>query len=273
MVSGGGRWRMGLGLEWCQFISLYLHRLTFWQFLPQIIWLTDNWTGEVPIHVFSTTLFNFVAISLAIILTFWRLDWRGQNSFFSSLVNPPTGNGCIFVGTVKKREADLSMNLALTGAFIFFCSQINFAQFPIDGTILYFGGSGGKAGGRSFNEPGFDWSEGEGGRLLCCLYRLVSSLSLSLSFVQYFTFQMTLSHFLSRRRFHCHRFWSFYIQSQDARYFVQYNLLQWYSIYRPYEPQAWLLLLAVMLLMGVSLRLSRWIQGLSSFVFQVLSWV
>ena len=28
------------------------------------------------------------------------------------------------------------------------------------------------------------------------------------------------------------------------------NVLQWYSIYRPYEPQAWLLLLAVMIFMG-----------------------
>ena len=33
-------------------------------------------------------------------------------------------------------------------------------------------------------------------------------------------------------------------------FFFSNNLLQWYSIYRPYEPQAWLLLLAVMLFMG-----------------------
>ena len=47
------------------------------------------------------------------------------------------------------------------------------------------------------------------------------------------------------------------------------NFLQWYSIYRPYEPQAWLLLLAVMLFMGGNQKLWHWI--LSGF--QVLSWV
>ena len=73
-------------------------------------------------------------------------------------------------------------------------------------TIFYVGGSRREEAGGPFNEFGFDWSEGEGGWLLRCLYRLVSSLSLSLSFQQCFTFQMTLSHFLSHPPYRCHRF-------------------------------------------------------------------
>ena len=83
----------------------------------------------------------------------------------------------------------------------------------LDKSFDFVGGNCGEAGGRPFYEPRFDRRPGEGGRLLCCIYRSVSPSSLSFSLFleqkrRYSSFppQMTPSHFLSHRPYHCHRF-------------------------------------------------------------------
>ena len=150
----------------------------------------------------------------------------------------------------------------------------------LDKWFDFVGGNCGEAGGRPFNEPCFDRSQGEGGGLLCCLYWLVSSFSFSLSLEKMrrcsnfypsddpLTFSVSsplpLPQVLKTNLF------KFIVRNLIFSFFSN-NFLQWYSIYRPYEPQAWLLLLAVMLFMGGSLNL--WHRIFSDFVLQVLSWV
>ena len=97
--------------------------------------------------------------------------------------------------------------------FLIRCFLVAIHILFLDKSFDFVGGNCGEAGGRPFYEPRFDRSPGEGGRLLCCLYRSVSPSSLSFSLFleqkrRYSSFppQMTPSHFLSHRPYHCHRF-------------------------------------------------------------------
>ena len=164
----------------------------------------------------------------------------------------------------------------------------------LDKSFDFVGGNGGAAEGRPFYEPRFDRSPGEGGRLLCCLYRSVF-LAIFIVFLSGFgakekvfkfsspddplTFSVSsplpLPQVLKTSDIvaHCcaiflgHWVLKYRWLTQKSKYQYQRdhlvgqsttdivsnfsnNFLQWYSIYRPYEPQAWLLLLAVMLFMG-----------------------
>ena len=156
--------------------------------------------------------------------------------------------------------------------------------------MLYIGGNGGEQTGRLVDEPGLDRREGEGHRLLCSLHRFMSStLSLCLkkfrdnslankkqSFV-IILIQLISWNLLFRWTVHIFCLLTFAFATGFIKllcsisrllYSIIAYLFQWYSIFRPYEPQSWLLLLAVMLSMGRRILPTPSLSNL-----QVLSWV
>ena len=117
---------------------------------------------------------------------------------------------------MEKRGADLSMNLALTGA----------REKVVDYSVAYIG----QSHRLHCLSPCF-WSKIEGTQV--CNPPddpLTFSVSSPLPLPQVLKTSDIVSDFSN-------------------------HFLQWYSIYRPYEPQAWLLLLAVMLFMGGNQKL------------------
>ena len=125
---------------------------------------------------------------------------------------------------MEKRRADLSMNLALTGA----------REKVVDYSVAYIGQS------RHSHCLSF------------CLWRTREDVQVFNPPDDPLTFSVSsplpLPQVLKTNLF------KFIVRNLIFSFFSN-NFLQWYSIYRPYEPQAWLLLLAVMLFMGGNQKL------------------
>ena len=171
-----------------------------------------------------------------------------------------------------------NLNLFITKTFFSYiflirCFLVAIHILFLDKWFDFVGGNCGEAGGRPFYEPRFDRRPGEGGRLLCCLYRSVF-LAIFIVFLSGFGAKEKVFKFSSPDDPLTFSVSSplplpQVLKTSDIVSNFSNHFLQWYSIYRPYEPQAWLLLLAVMLFMGGNQKLWHWI--LSGF--QVLSWV
>ena len=74
-----------------------------------------SWTGVVAILIFPVSKVAFFGVVAIPIFPVSKVSFFGVVAIlFSKLF--AFYNFCLKVGTVEKREADLSMNLALTGA-------------------------------------------------------------------------------------------------------------------------------------------------------------